>query len=52
MERMTRTPEPQPVGVAPIAPDEPFDEDAYEALIGAIDALIAEADAPEPEERA
>jgi hypothetical protein len=33
-----------PSGVAPIEPDEPFDEDAYDAMIAAMDAMIAEAD--------
>ncbi len=29
------------IGPAPISPDEPFDEAAYEAMIDAMDALIS-----------
>lgn len=35
-----------PEGVAPIEPDEEFDEDAYEAMMDAMSAMIAEADEP------
>jgi hypothetical protein len=35
---------PSPSGVAPFEPDEPFDEDAYDAFIAAMDELIAEPD--------
>ena len=37
---------PEPVGVAPIEPDTPFNEDLYDAMSDAFDALIAQADEP------
>jgi hypothetical protein len=39
-----------PRGEAPISPDEPFDEDAYDAVIAAMDDLIEQADAQPVEE--
>ena len=48
---MTWTPKPlsvgdglPPRGQAPIAPDTPFDEDLYDAVIAAMDDLIAQGD--------
>jgi hypothetical protein len=38
-------------GVAPIAPDEPFDEAAYDAVIAAMDELIAADTRPVEEAR-
>lgn len=43
---------PKPSGEAPISPDKPFDEAAYEAMIAAMEALIARADEPYLESQA
>ena len=45
---MTGTPDPltwqamKPAGEAPISPDTPFDEDAYDAMIAAMEDLVAQ----------
>lgn len=49
---MSDNPPPKPVGQAPIEPDEPFDEDLYDAMSAAFEELIAQTDEPHssPEE--